>query len=98
MLESFKETIIKREKENITSELTFIGFKSSKLEKFVKIKNEFCATVKFVCEIISVKKNNENTIIEGNPDKIKTVTDSWKFSKSTFSKNPNWYLAEIIGK
>ena len=98
MLASFEDAIILREKENITSELTFIGFKSSKLEKFVKIKNEFCATVKFVCEIISVKKNNENTIIEGNPDKIKTVTDSWKFSKSTFSKNPNWYLAEIISK
>ena len=96
MTSSFEEAISLREKENIKSELTFIGFKQSKLEKFEKIKNEFYATVKFVCEIISVKKDKENKIIEGNPDKIKTVTDHWKFSRSVLSKNPNWYLSEII--
>ena len=58
----------------------------------------FFATVKFVCEIISVKKNQENKIIEGNPDKIKTVTDYWKFSKNSLTQSPNWYLAEIISK
>ena len=37
-----------------------------------------------------------NKVIEGNPDKIKTVTDHWKFSRNVFSKKPNWYLAEIV--
>ncbi len=96
MTASFEEAINLRESKNIKSELTFIGFKQSELEKFEKIKNEFYATVKFVCEIISVKKDKENKIIEGNPDKIKIVTDHWKFSRNVFSKNPNWYLSEII--
>ena len=56
------------------------------------------ATVKLVSEIISVKRDKNNKIIEGNPDKIKLVTDHWKFSKNIFSKNPNWYLSDIIGK
>ena len=98
MAKSFEEAIIQRKKDNIKSELTFIGIKESQLEKYEKIKNEFFATVKIVSEIISVKKNNEDKVIEGNPDKIKTVTDYWKFSKSAFSKNPNWYLSEIISK
>ena len=98
MSSNFEQAIIQRNKENIKSELTFIGMKESKLEKFEKIKNEFYATVKFVSEIISVKKDKNNNIIEGNPDKIKTVTDYWKFSKNIFSRNPNWYLSEIIGK
>ena len=98
MAKSFEEAIIQRKKDNIKSELTFIGIKDSQLEKYEKIKNEFFATVKIVSEIISVKKNNEDKVIEGNPDKIKTVTDYWKFSKSAFSKNPNWYLSEIISK
>ena len=98
MNSSFEEAINKREKDNVKSELTFIGIKESDLEKFETIKNELYATVKFVCEIISVKKDKENKIIEGNPDKIKTVTDHWRFSKSTLSKNPNWYLCEIINK
>src|SRR6056300_903357 len=95
------ETIItsfaKGNKDKITSELTFIGVKESKLEKFEKIKNDLFATVKIICEIISVKKKGEE-IIEGNPDRIKTVTDHWKFTKSATSKNPNWFLAEIVSK
>ena len=47
----------------------------------MKIKDNLFATVKFVAEVISVKKDKDNKIIEGNPDKIKFVTDSWKFTK-----------------
>ena len=98
MSSNFVKAIEQRNKDNIKSELTLIGIKQARLEKFEKIKTEFYATVKFVCEIISVKKDKENKIIEGNPDKIQTVTDHWKFSKNVLSKNPNWYLAEIISK
>ena len=98
MSSNFEDVIVERDKKNIKSELTFVAMKESKLEKFEKIKNEFYATVKFVCEIISVKRDKNNNIIEGNPDKIKTVTDYWKFSKNIFSRNPNWYLREIVGK
>ena len=95
---NFEQAIDHRNKENIKSELTFIGFKESKVEKFEKIKDEFFSTVKIVCEIISVKKDKNENILEGDPDKIKTVTDYWKFSKNTLSKNPNWFLSEIISK
>ena len=98
MASNFNQAISQRNSAGIKSELTFIGMKDSNLEKFEKAKGEFFATVKFVCEIISVKKDKEDKIIEGNPDRIKTVTDYWKFSKSTLSKSPNWYLAEIISK
>ena len=56
------------------------------------------ATVKIVSEIISIKKDKNDIVIEGDPDKIKIVTDYWKFSKNVSSKNPNWFLAEIISK
>ena len=98
MYNNFEQAINQRNLENIKSELTFIGMKNSQLEKFEKIKNEFYTTVKFVCEIISVKKDKEDKIIEGNPDRIKTVTDHWKFSKNSLSQSPNWYLCEIVSK
>ena len=94
---NFEHAIDSRNKENIKSELTFIGVKESGIEKFEKIKSNLVATVKIVCEIISVKYKDEN-IIEGNPDKIKTVTDYWKFTKDSASTNPNWFLSEIISK
>jgi predicted lipid-binding transport protein (Tim44 family) len=95
---NFEQAIDNRNKENIKSELTFIGVKNSNVEKFEKKNNELVATVKIVCEIISIKKDKNQTIIEGDPDKIKTVTDYWKFSKNILSKDPNWFLAEIISK
>ena len=95
---NFDQAIDHRTKENIKSELTFIGVKNSNIEKFEKIKNELVATVKIICEIISVKKDKEGNVIEGNPDRIKTVTDYWKFTKNASSDNPNWFLAEIISK
>ena len=95
---NFEQAIDHRNKENIKSELTFIGVKKSSVENFEKIKDNLVATVKIICEIISVKKDKNDNIIEGNPDRIKTVTDYWKFSKSISSKSPNWFLAEIISK
>ena len=98
MADNFEQAINARNQENIKSEFTFIGVKQSNVEKYEKIKNELFASVKFVSEVISVKKDKEGKIIEGNPDKIKQVTDYWKFSKNILKKGPNWYLSEIMGK
>ncbi len=98
MFSNFSEAIKVRNKENIKSEFTFIGVKESTVEKYEKIKDNLFATVKFVAEVISVKRDKDNKIIEGNPDKIKYVTDSWKFTKNVNNKSPNWYLSEIISQ
>ena len=57
MAKNFESAIEQRNKNNQTSELTFVAMKKSNLEKFEKIKQEFVATVTFVAEIISVKKD-----------------------------------------
>ncbi len=98
MSNNFYQAIEERNRLKISSDLTFIGIKQSNLEKYEKVKTNLFATVKFVSEIISVKKDANNKIIEGNPDRIKTVTDHWKFTKNISSKSPNWYLTEIISK
>ena len=98
MFSSFSEAIKLRNKENIKSEFTFIGIKESSVEKYEKVKDNLFATVKFVAEVISVKRDKDNNVIEGNPDKIKFVTDSWKFNKNINNNSPNWYLSEIISQ
>jgi len=98
MATNFEQAIQARNKENIKSEFTFIGVKESSVEKYEKIRNELFASVKFVSEVISAKKDKDNKIIEGNPSKIKHVVDHWKFTKNTLKKGPNWYLSEIVSK
>ena len=95
MRQNFESAIEERNKNNIKSELTFIGIKSSVVENFEKTATALFFTVKFVSEIISVKRDKDNNVIEGDPDKIKTVIDKWKFTRPTSSMAPNWYLAEI---
>ena len=63
-----------------------------------KLENELFASVKFVSEVISVKRDKDNKIIEGSPNKIKQVIDYWKFTRNILKKGPNWYLSEIVSK
>ena len=97
MNNNFSGAIELRNKEKIKSDFTFIGIKESSVEKYEKFKDELSATVKFVAEVISVKKKDDK-IIEGNPDKIKFVTDVWKFTRNINNKSPTWILAEIVSK
>ena len=94
MNKNFESAIEERNSKNIKSELTFIGIKSSTIEKFEKTAEALFFTVKFISEIISFKKDKDNNVIEGDPNKIKTVIDRWKFTRKISSMNPNWYLAE----
>jgi predicted lipid-binding transport protein (Tim44 family) len=98
MFSNFSEAIKSRNKDGIKSEFTFIGVKESSVEKYERIKDNLFVKVKFIAEVISVKKDKENKIIEGNPDKIKFVTDSWKFTRNIKQKDLNWYLSEIVSK
>lgn len=95
---NFSGAIDVRNNNKTISEFTFIGIKESSVEKYEKIKDDIFATVKFVAEVISVKKDKNNKIIEGNPDKIKFVSDVWKFTRNINNKSPNWNLAEIISQ
>ena len=95
MQANFSSAIEDRNSKKIESELTFIGIKSSAIQKFEKTAEALFFTVKFVSEIISVKKDRDNKILEGDPNKIKTVIDHWKFTRKISSISPNWYLAEI---
>ena len=94
----FSQVIDEREKKQHKYETTFIGIKSSKILEFNKIENIYKVTVNFVSEIITCGKDQNNQIIHGNPDTIKTANDIWKFSKNMWSQDPTWYLVETSNK
>jgi len=98
MNSNFSDAIEARNSDKIKSEFTFIGMKESSVEKYEKVNDVLFATVRFVAEVISVKKDKDDKIIDGNPDKIKFVTDIWKFTKNIKKNSPNWYLSEIISQ
>ena len=92
--QQFEEAIKDRNEKKLSSETTFIGINSVEVKEHQQNKNMLEVTVEFVSEIISCVKDKDNKVISGDPEKIKKVLDTWKFSKDTRSSNPNWLLID----
>ena len=92
----FKEALLIREKKNHYAEITFIGIKSAAIKMHKKIEDNLEVTVDFVSEIITCIKDKEKKIVSGDVEKIKTVYDTWVFSKNIKSSNPNWLLIDTL--
>ena len=90
----FEEAIKDRDSKSYSSETTFIGINSAEVKEHQQNKNMLEVTVEFVSEIISCVKDKDNKIVSGDPEKIKKVLDTWKFSKDSRSNNPNWLLID----
>ena len=76
------------------SETTFIGINSADVKEHKQNNNMLEVTVNFVSEIISCVKDKDKKIISGDPDTIKKVYDTWKFSRDSRSTGPNWLLID----
>ena len=90
----FEEAMKDREEKKLSSETTFIGINSAEVKEHQQNKNMLEVTVEFVSEIISCVKDKDNKVVSGDPEKIKKVLDTWKFSKDSRSSNPNWLLID----
>ena len=96
ILDQFKEALLDRENKGHFAEITFIGIKSAVVKTYKKIDESLEVTVDFVSEIITCIKDKDKKIISGDAEKIKTVYDTWVFSKDIKSSNPNWLLIDTI--
>ena len=94
VFEQFSEALKERENKGHRSETTFIGINSASIKEHNKVNDIIEVTVDFVSEIISCIKDKDNKILSGDPEKVKKVSDTWKFSKDSRSNNPNWLLVD----
>ena len=94
--DQFKEALQDRESKDQFAEITFIGIKSALVKTHKKIEDSLEVTVAFVSEIITCVKDKEKKLISGDSEKIKTVYDTWVFSKDLKSTNPNWLLIDTL--
>ncbi|MDA7750933.1 Tim44/TimA family putative adaptor protein [Candidatus Pelagibacter sp.] len=96
IFDQFKEALEERERKGQFAEITFIGIKSALVKSHKKIESSLEVTVDFVSEIITCVKDKEKKIISGDGEKIKTVYDTWVFSRDLKSNNPNWLLIDTL--
>jgi predicted lipid-binding transport protein (Tim44 family) len=95
LYKSFDDVIKERSVKKITSDMTFIGIKETKVLDVNVVGSVNKVKTKFVSEIVNCLKNDKGEVIEGNPEQIKLVTDVWVFQKDLKSSDPTWYLTEL---
>ena len=91
---SFNDAIKERSTKELKNETTFIGINSAEIKNHNQSNDLLEVSVNFISEIITCIKDKDNKIISGDPQKIKKVNDTWKFSRNIKSQNPNWQLIE----
>jgi len=94
--DEFNKALKERSDRGHYAEITFIGIKSADIKEHKKINKALQVTVDFVSEIITCIRDKEKKIVSGNPEKIKTIYDTWTFSRDMGSTNPNWLLVNTL--
>ncbi len=89
---NFSKAISDREQAGETLEDTLVDIKSSEVVEAYMQGHQAFVTVKFVTEQVNATRDENGDVVDGNPNKIITVTDFWTFARDTKSRDPNWKL------
>ena len=92
--DTFAEVIAIREEKNLSIEAEFVGIRDMSLTDASYDSDTGAAqiTMRFVGELISVVRDGDGQIIEGEPGKAKRQKDTWTFERMMGSDDPNWRL------
>ena len=94
VFDQFDSAVKERNSKGLLSDTTFVGINSADIKDHKQNNNMLEVTVDFVSEIITCVRDKNKNIMSGDPQKVKKVHDTWKFSKDSRSSNPNWVLID----
>ncbi len=89
----FAKAIDDRKANGETVETRFVGIDDATLVEASLTGRIASLTIRFVSQLISVTRDRENNVIDGDPKQISEVTDVWTFERDINSRDPNWSLA-----
>jgi predicted lipid-binding transport protein (Tim44 family) len=91
---NFAGAIEERNRDKQRLETTLVGILSADIveAEFAKDASEARIAIKFVSQQISVTKDREGRIVDGDPSEVANITDIWTFQRSVKSRDPNWVL------
>jgi predicted lipid-binding transport protein (Tim44 family) len=90
--DGFDGAITDREKKGEKIESRFVAIDKAEITAAEQRQRTAQITVRFVSQLISVTRDKDGKVIDGNPDKVTDITDVWTFARDTTSRDPNWKL------
>lgn len=92
VFEGFEKAIQEREKRGEKAETTFVSIDKAEVVA-VECRNRVAQiTMRFVSKLITATRDSAGAVIEGNPEAVVDVTDTWAFSRTLGTRDPNWQL------
>lgn len=90
--EGFEQAITEREKRGEKAESSFVSIDKAELNA-IDVKGKTAqVTIAFVSQLISVVRDAQSVVVDGNPEVVSEVNDIWTFSRQLGSRDPNWLL------
>jgi predicted lipid-binding transport protein (Tim44 family) len=90
--DGFETAIKDRESRGEKAETRFVSIDKAEITG-ADVKGKTAqVTVRFVSQLVSVTRDRDGNVIDGNADKVTDVTDVWTFARDLASRDPNWKL------
>lgn len=90
--EDFEQEIVEREKRKETAETTFVSMQKAEMASAEVRGRAGFVTVRFQPKLISVVRDATGAVVDGSPDQVVDVAETWTFSRQLGSRDPNWLL------
>lgn len=90
--EGFEGAIAEREKRGETVDNRFVSIDEAEIAGAEVRSRTAQVTVRFLSKLISVTRDKDGKIVDGNAEKVTEVTDIWTFAREVGARDPNWKL------
>lgn len=88
----FKDAITARRLRGERLTFTFIGLKERQIVKAWTDAGLAEITVHFTSEVVAATYGPGGNLLEGHPERVVEMTDTWTFARCLTSRDPNWKL------
>ncbi|MBO6561709.1 MAG: Tim44 domain-containing protein [Nisaea sp.] len=92
LMGAFSGAVEAREQAGESQETTISSFRSALISEVKLTGSVARVTVEFITDQVKVTRGADGSVVDGDPDRIETVTDLWTFERDISSRDPNWHL------
>lgn len=94
VFQGFASVIEQRADEGLTVDARFIGIREAEITDIRFDETDMMAEIEmnFVGETITVVRDSDHRVVEGDPTEIRRERDRWTFGRQIGSQDPNWLL------
>jgi predicted lipid-binding transport protein (Tim44 family) len=90
--DGFEGAISEREKRGETVESRFVSIDNADITAAELRGRNAQVTVRFQSKLVSVTRDKDGNVIDGNAERVTDITDVWTFGRDVTSRDPNWKL------